>query len=736
MSIRDFLTRHSQSVPPALVVPALITPVAPDPEIFTAIEPGNEKIHQLTGADTADLGPLPRPFYWDVESRSAAALGKGKHGVGTRAYAEHASTSVLCVGFARGDCPIEIWVPGQPIPEAVLTAAADPNCYWIAHHAAFERAMLETILVPHHGWPAVPVERHICTMTLALAHSYPGSLEGVATILGLKNQKDAATEKEVRKMWKPRNPGRNEDPTELYWTDTPELRAQLHIYNKQDVATTREVHQRLPPLLEAEQEAAVIDAEINDRGVLIDTTLATAASRLAARALTELDERIKKETDGAVCTASQTSKLKMWLTLQGVAIQRKQRKGKSGLQWKESLDADDIEKLLTADLPNPRVRSVLEIRLQAAQSAASKVDRMLRTRCADGRVRNIYKMYGTVTGRWSGEGFQPQNLKKPELLQTDEAITVAIEAILTLGYAAIKERYGNVLGVVGDLCRSMLIPAPGCRFIVGDFAAIEARVLAFLAGDEDKLESFRQFDHGLGRDIYCVTAEQVLSLTEVKSKSPERALGKIFELGLGYSMGGGELLTKIKKAKIPGTEQTTIEDTTHWVRKWRSQNLAIVGYWAALDATAMTAVRNPEMAIPCGAVSFRMRDGVLSLQLPSGRELSYPAPVIQPGRFGQQQITFMDMEAGRHRGKQMYGGKWAENVSSAVARDLLVEGMKRLRKAGYALVLHTHDEIVAEMPIGHGSVDEFKCLLTEVPAWARELPVAAKVFECARFKKD
>jgi DNA polymerase len=382
------------------------------------------------------------------------------------------------------------------------------------------------------------------------------------------------------------------------------------------------------------------------------------------------------------------------------------------------------------------VRSALEIRLQAAQSAASKIERMLKTRCADGRVRNLYKIYGAVTGRWSGEGFQPQNLKRPELLKTDEAIDKAIAMVLAGDYAAIKERYGDVMGVIGDLCRSMLIPAPGHRFIIGDFSAVEARVLAFLAGDAGKLEAFRQFDLGLGRDIYCVTAEQVLGLTDVQDKSPERALGKVFELGLGYSMGADRLLVTIRKTNIPNTESITREDCAGWVQKWRAQNPVIVGYWAALDAAAMTAVRNPGLVVPCRTVSFVMREDVLFARLPSGRELSYPAPSIEPGRFGANQVAFLEMEAGRQRGKQMHGGKWAENVTSAAARDLLVEAMKRLRAAGYVLVLHTHDEIVAEMPAGAGSVEEFKRLLVEVLRWADGLPIAAKVFEHNRFKKD
>lgn len=421
----------------------------------------------------------------------------------------------------------------------------------------------------------------------------------------------------------------------------------------------------------------------------------------------------------------------------GVKLPRKPHNdGRGGLQWKDSLDGNDIEKLLAENLPAD-VREVLEIRLQAGQSAASKIDRMLVTRCADGRVRNIYRMHGARTGRWSGAGFQPQNLKRPTLLKDDEVIAAGIEMVLADDYARIKQRHGDVLGVIGDLCRSMLIPAPGYRFIIGDFSAIEARVLAWLAGDADKLKSFEEFDCGRGRDLYCATAEQVLGLNhEVTNKSPERALGKIFELGLGYQMGGDRLLTHIRSANVPNSGRITIKETEAWVKKWRQLNPKIVVFWAVLDATARAAVRNPETVITCGMIKFQMRNGVLCLRLPSGRELKYPAPVIKPGRFGQQQVTFLNMEAGARRGEQMYSGKWAENVTSAVARDLLVEAMKRLRATGYQLAMHTHDEIGAEMPIGAGSVDEFKRLLVEAPTWTQGLPIAAKVFEATRFKKD
>jgi hypothetical protein len=235
MSIRDFLARLSTQPSPPI---APIVPIGLENTFEAPIldAPHGKRATQLD--TTRDIIQFENgvPFYWDIESRSAAELGKGKQSVGARAYAEHPTTEVLCVSYARGNDPIETWVPGQPIPEVVRAAAADPGCPWVAHGAAFERAMLEAILASQHHWPVVPIERHVCTMSLALAHSYPGSLEGLAKILGLVNQKDVAREKIVRVMWKPRKPRPGEDPTQIYWVDTPELRVDLYIYNRQDVA--------------------------------------------------------------------------------------------------------------------------------------------------------------------------------------------------------------------------------------------------------------------------------------------------------------------------------------------------------------------------------------------------------------------------------------------------------------------------------------------------------------------
>jgi DNA polymerase len=266
MSMRDFITRVLNT-PVVVGTPSpIVVEIPPTIVVETHFDPPSPR----KGSSKNDV-----PFYWDIESRSAAVLGSGKQGVGARAYAEHPTTEVLCVSYARGDGPIETWVPGQPIPEVATAAAVDPRSPWAAHGAAFERAMLERILVPLHGWPMVPVNQHVYTMSLALAHAYPGSLEAVAKMLGLANPKDVAREKIVRVMWKPRKPRRGEDPTKLYWVDSPELRAELYLYNRHDVATERELHQHphmraLPAL---ERDTWVLDAEINDHGIGIDVPL-------------------------------------------------------------------------------------------------------------------------------------------------------------------------------------------------------------------------------------------------------------------------------------------------------------------------------------------------------------------------------------------------------------------------------------------------------------------------------
>jgi DNA polymerase len=223
MSMRDFITRVLNT--PVMVETTPLTVVETAPPIV--VETGLDPPPLCEGSSENDV-----PFYWDLESRSVAKLGKGKESVGTHAYAEHPTTEVLCVSFARGNGPVETWIPGQPIPEMVFAAAVDPRCSWVAHNAAFERAILERILIPQHGWPTVPVDRHVCTMSLALAHAYPGSLESVAEVLGLVNRKDTAREKIVRVMWKPRKPRRDEDPTKTYWVDSPELRAELYLTGK------------------------------------------------------------------------------------------------------------------------------------------------------------------------------------------------------------------------------------------------------------------------------------------------------------------------------------------------------------------------------------------------------------------------------------------------------------------------------------------------------------------------
>ena len=488
------------------------------------------------------------------------------------------------------------------------------------------------------------------------------------------------------------------------------------------------------------QETWCLDAAINTAGVLLDVPLAEAAARLADCALEELDARMRAITNGVVDTASKVEKLKQWVEAEGAKLPRRPSKkkdnktGETREVWGPKLQESDIERLLLGNL-SPPVREALEIRLQAAQTAATKFIRMLETRSSDNRLRNLFRYHGAMTGRWTGALSQVQNLKRRDVLNKDSDIEAAIQAVLTRDYELVKARYGDVLGVLGDLVRSAIIAAPGHRFIVGDFSQIEARVVCWLAGEDWKLAAFGAYDRGEGEDIYVLAVSKTLRLDDPEAALKLRPLGKVIELASAFQMGADKFFSLIRSANIPGTTHLTLYDVKGIVNKWRDEHRAIVRFWAALNSAAMSAVRHPETIIPCGRVRFQMRDGILCMRLPSGREIAYPAPTIKPGRFGWDAVHFTEIEAGRRRNRNMYGGSWCENATQGVARDCLVEALKRVIAAGFAVVLHAHDELVVEAPFGFGSEEELERLMTERPAWAPDLPIAVKTWEGTRFKK-
>jgi DNA polymerase len=649
----------------------------------------------------------------DYETRSRAIL---KH-VGTHKYAADPSTQVLCAAYAVDDGPVQLWTPGDPVPPEFLQAAIDPSWIVCAHGDHFETAIEQHVLAPQYGWPLIPLERHRCTMAMALAAGFPARLSAVADALELANRKDAAGERLMHQMSKPRRARQGEDPAGTYWFDDSERLHRLHDYDKQDVEVEREIFNRLPPLSVSEQALWQLSHTINERGFCVDRKFAEAARRIAEAAAPEINSEITEITGGTVTSISQIARLLDWLQQQGCAAKK--------------LDKKAIEKLLfDPDLPPP-VQRVLELRLGGAQAAVKKLDALLARAGQDDRVRGAFRYHGAATGRWAGEGFQPQNLKRPLV----EDLDAAIVAVSTGDYENVRSIYPQPLAIVGDCTRATIVAAPGHVLIGADFSSVESRVLAWVTGEEWKLDSYRRFDatRDPRDEPYASTAARIFGVPAgtYTRDSPERAVGKTADLAFGY-MGGLNAWRKFEP------DQFSDQDVEKFKADWRAAHPAIKRFWYDVDRAAWTAVRERGRVVHCGRVSFKCAGAFLQLKLPSGRKLSYPQPRII-GDEREQSVVFADNAAGQFKdcrhGHGAYGGLWTENIVSGIARDLLAEAMLRIETAGFPIVLHVHDEAVAEVPEGFGSTEEFTQLMTRKPAWALELPIAASAWSGQRYCK-
>ena len=663
--------------------------------------------------ETVLLGSTTHVLHRDYETRSQAILKT----VGTYKYATDLSTEVLCCAYAIDDEPAKLWTPGNPVPAEFIEAATNPTWITAAHNDAFETAIEQYILAPRYRWPLVPIERHRCTMAAALAAGLPPRLSAVANALELGNRKDAAGERLMHQTSKPRRARKGEDINQVHWFDDDDRLQRLYEYCRQDVEVERELYSRLPPLLVSEQALWELSSCINQRGFCVDRTFAEAARKIAEAAAPEIDAEIAEITAGDVTSINQVTRLGAWLRDHGCAL--------------ESLDRKAIERQLVKgeDELLPLLRRVLELRLGGAQAAVKKINALLARAGDDDRVRGAFRHHGAGTGRWAGEGFQPQNLKRPLV----ENIEAAVSAVSTGDYEHVKKLYGRPLAVVGDCSRAMICAAPGKMLIGADFSSIESRVLAWVAGEQWKLDSYRRFDatHDPGDEPYRITAGKIFHAQPGSITKEQRNAGKTCDLAFGY-MGGINAWRKFEPDRFSDDEVRTFN------AEWRAAHPAIKQFWYNVDRAALTAVRDRGRVIHCGPVAFKNNGAFLLLKLPSNRKLSYPQPRAV-GDAERQHVVFADNAAGQFKdcrnGDGAYGGLWAENVVSGIACDLLADAMLRIESADYPVVLHVHDEIVAEVPEGFGSTEEFTYLMTRKPAWALELPIAAKAWIGKRYTK-
>lgn len=617
---------------------------------------------------------------------------------------------ILLFGFAFDDDPVEVidLAQGEELPAEVLQALTDPNVIKTAYNANFERVCI----AKYFGIPTPPSQWR-CTAVHARYLGLPGHLEDVAKALKLEQQKDAAGKNLIRYFSVPCKPTKNNGGrTRNLPEHDPERWQKFKEYCRQDVVVEREIRKKLEryPVPEIEWKLWEIDQKINDTGVMIDTTLVQNAIKCNTDYSQKLEDKAVKLT--RLENPNSVEQLKEWLSRQGVEV--------------ESLDKKTVSRLIE-ETKNNTIRQVLQIRQELAKTSVKKYRAMERAVCKDNRVRGLLQFYGANrTGRWAGRLVQVQNLPRNDLAGLETARDLLKEG----HFETLELLFNSVSDVLSQLIRTAFIPAPNHRLIISDFSAIEARVVAWLAGEKWRLEVFRT--HG---KIYEASASQMFGVPveQITKGSPLRQKGKIAELALGYQGGVGAL--KQMGALEMGLSEDELPEL---VKTWRKANPAIQQLWWNLEEAALRAVKyKTTIETDYYGLAFIYQPGVLFMRLPSGRRLAYVRPKVETDdRFDKETVTYEGVETGKWTRLKTYGGKLTENAVQAIARDCLAEAIHRLDAAGYKVIFHVHDEVVCEMPKGRGSVEEVEEIMSQPIEWAKGLPLAADGFEAKYYQKD
>ena len=666
-------------------------------------------------------------LYIDFETRSVADLPE----VGLDNYAAHPSTGVWCMAWEEDDGPAELWWPGRESkPLHRLLGHVYAGARVVAHNVAFELAIWNGVMVPRYGWPELDPKQCECTQAMAYAMAIPASLERAAAAVGIKQQKDMAGHRLMLKLCRPKEI--KPDGT-IIWHDNHDELRRLYEYCKQDVEVERELYKRLVPLSADERKVFLLDYKINRRGVQVDLPAVKAASEVVLHEQDRLNQRIREATGNVVGFTTEVARITKWVRDQGVAI--------DGLAKADVLDA------LGGELPDA-VRTVLEIRKEAGRASTAKLNRILTRAGNDGRVRGIFQYHGAGTGRWAGRDVQPHNFPRPTL--TPEEVDAAIGLIKKKDLRRLSLLYGAPMSVVADCLRGMLVAAPGHDLLAGDFANIEGRMLAWLAGEEWKLQAFRDFDAGIGPDTYMLAYARAFNIPVEDVTKDQRQIGKVMELALGYQGGVGAFQT------MAGSYGVKVDDTRADVLKnlWREAHPRIVRFWYDLEAAAIDAVLHLGRLFQARGIKYKKVGSFLWCGLPSGRAICYPYPKIleidTPWGDRKDALTYMTVVSSSGAKKEKiipgpaaqgdwqrvatYGGKLAENVTQACARDVLKDAMLRLDAAGFNIVMHVHDEDGVEVD-EKNQASMFKTLMSQVPDWAPGLPIAVETWRGKRYRK-
>ena len=646
---------------------------------------------------------MPTLMGVDIETYSSAPLPR----CGVYRYCDAPDFEILLFSYAFDDEPVQTidLASGETLPKEVISALEDPNIIKVAYNAQFERVCLSRYLghwLDPHQWR--------CTMVMAAYLTLPGRLADAAVALGTTEKKMEEGKDLIRYFSVPCKPSKtNGGRTRNLPTDAPEKWAVYRQYNAQDVETERAIRKALEkyPLPEQEWELYALDQQINDRGVRVDKKLVKNAIAVDAVFAQAACQRAKELT--GLENPGSVNQLKAWLADQDMPMESLARK----IVQEKAAQTDGI------------VAELLNLRLELSKTSVKKYEAMARCVCRDGRVHGLLQFYGANrTGRWAGRLVQAQNLPQNHLPDLD----LAREIVKSGDEELLNALFASVPGTLSELIRTAFIPKDGCRFLVADFSAIEARVLAWLANEEWVLEEFR----GKGK-IYEATASRMFHIPQesIVKGNPNyeyRQKGKQATLSCGY--GGGVGALKAMGAKMPEEEMQPLVDA------WSAANPNIVAFWGALDRAARTVIRRKTSA-RIGKVALYWQDDKMFMRLPSGRNLCYQSPHFTENRFGNDAIGYYAPNAaGQMVVQETFGGKLAENATQAIARDILAHALLTLEKNGYPVIFHVHDEAVIEMPIGQGALEEACRLMAIAPDWAKDLPLRADGYECAYYQKS
>ena len=648
----------------------------------------------------------------DLETYSSVDLGKSS----VYRYVESPDFDILLLGFSTDGSPVQVvdLAQGEQIPPEVIDALADDTVNKWAFNANFERVCLSEWLrrnsYPLHNEhystsddPCMgyldPVGWH-CTMVWSAYLGLPLSLKDAGFALGLDKQKLTEGKDLIKYFCVPSKDGTRHMPA-----DAPDKWSTFKAYNLRDVETEMGIQERLRkyPVPDAVWDQYHLDQQINDRGLAVDMALVRSAISIDERSREELTAKLKELT--MLDNPNSVQQMKDWLADNGLET--------------ETLGKKQVAELLKT-APEP-LRSVLVLRQQLAKSSVKKYQAMEATVCADGRVRGCFQFYGARTGRWAGRNIQLQNLPQNKMPDLEQA-----RAIVRAGdYDGVRMLYDSIPDVLSQLIRTAFVPRSGHTFFVADFSAIEARVIAWLAGEDWRQQVFAD-----GKDIYCASASQMFGVPVEKHgvNGHLRQKGKIAELALGY--GGSVGALKAMGALEMGLQE---EELKPLVNAWRTANPMIVKLWWAVDDAVMTAIRMKSSTETHG-IRFTCQSGMLFITLPSGRQLSYVKPRIGENQFGNPAATYMGLSAARQWDRlESYGPKFVENIVQAISRDILCYAMQTLHCC--SIVAHVHDELIIEVD-PRMSLEAVCEQMGRTPPWAPGLQLRADGYATDFYKKD